>query len=221
MKLLTLSDRLAGLGLTTAVYAAVVPALFLLSAGVGRMPARPAALKMFDIALPAPTPEEREPEKPSRDQKASQPNPLPDRRIADRAGAMAPAVPAEREPPSPTPEPSMTVAPAPLPPVAVTPPETERPAAADASTLRTYAARLWAHIAARRPPGLRLEGTTTVAFTVTPEGATENVSIARPSGNAMLDRLAVRTVRLAAPLPAPPTALDDGQLRFTIPFSFR
>ncbi|MFZ5746548.1 MAG: TonB family protein [Pseudomonadota bacterium] len=222
MKLLTLSDRLVALGMTSAVYGTIVPALFLLTAGIGLAPARPGALKTFDIALPALDSEPRTEQKAHPKALAREP------RAATRIVSSPPGPPTQTSllparPSLDTPvlrEPALASVPAPMPsPPAQPAPKVEGPTPEDASLLRSYAARLWAHIAARRPPGIRLEGTTIVAFTVSRSGLPRSVSIAKPSGNAMLDRLALRTIRQAAPLPPPPP-LDDSQLRFTIAFSF-
>lgn len=218
MKLLTLSDRLWGLGMTTAVYGAVVPALLMLGAGLGKAPAHPGTLRTFDVAIPQPEPVSEE---------------LSRRRPADRVYEHRQPSEASRNLPAPAP--SASPGAVPPPPVAapqpaeiniparstLPPPVPEPGPAKPAMILNDYAVRLWSHIASHRPPGIRLEGTTTVIFDLTRTGELRNASIAERSGNPMLDRLALRTVRGAAPFPAPPEALDDGQLRFTIPFSFR
>ncbi|WP_231478104.1 energy transducer TonB family protein [Sphingomonas sp. UNC305MFCol5.2] len=220
MKLLTLTDRLWGLGMTTAVYGAIVPAMFLLSAGIGPAPARSGALKTFDVALPKPAPE-RAP-RPAERKKS----------VESIMAADRPALPERPLPPAPAansasnravPEPTTPAAapPVPQPATPVAAPAAPGRSADSASAQRIYAARLWAHIAARRPPGIRIEGTAIVAFAVTRSGTLENVSLGQSSGNPMLDRLATRIIRQAAPFPAPPAELTDEQLRFTIPFSFR
>src|SRR3546814_17480986 len=78
-------------------------------------------------------------------------------------------------------------------------------ASSTVSTAReTYIRRLWAWIAARRPAGLHLEGEALISFSIGPRGDLRGLSLDRSSGNAQLDRLALRTVRLAAPFPRPP-----------------
>ena len=217
MKLLTLSDRLWGLGMTTAVYGAVVPALLMLGAGIGKAPAHPGALRTFDVVLPQP-----EPEEPSRRRSAVR---EPERQKPWGTSRFLPEPPASAPgarlvfPPVAPPAPAIIVPATITPPAPV--PEIAPAKPAPSMILSDYAARLWSHIASRRPPGIRLEGTTTVTFGLTRAGELRNVSITGRSGNPMLDRLALRTVRGAAPFPAPPEALDDGQLRFTVPFSFR
>ncbi|MCX8474779.1 MAG: energy transducer TonB [Sphingomonas sp.] len=214
MKLLTLSDRLWGLAMTTTVYGAMVPALLVLGAGTGRVPVRPDALKTFDVAFPQPEAESAPPHRPRAAppaKRAFEPRPS-DRPLPAPEGGAPEAVVAE-VPASPAASSPMVAVPA-------APLREQAPATADNAILREYAARLWAHIAARRPPGIRLEGTTVIAFTVTRSGALEDALIAVPSGDPMLDRLAIRTVRRAAPLPLPPDGLADDRRRFTIPFSF-
>jgi len=84
-----------------------------------------------------------------------------------------------------------------------------------------YAQRLWRHIAARRPSGTHIPGTAIVTFTITSNGSLKALSLARSSGNTMLDRLALRTVRAAAPFPVPPPELQGADMEFSLPFSFR
>src|SRR3546814_2891177 len=92
------------------------------------------------------------------------------------------------------------------------------------STLSTaraaYRRRLWEWIAARRPAGLHLEGEALINFSIGADGALREISLAQSSGNAQLDRLALRTVRLAAPFPRPPESLGVGTLDCVLPFHF-
>lgn len=84
-----------------------------------------------------------------------------------------------------------------------------------------YAQRLWRHIAARRPSGTHIPGTAIVTFAMTSDGSLKALSLMRSSGNAMLDRLALRTVRSAAPFPVPPPELQGADMEFSLPFGFR
>jgi protein TonB len=59
-----------------------------------------------------------------------------------------------------------------------------------------------------------------VRFAVGRAGELISVELAASSGNAALDRLALRTVRNAGPFPPPPATVEGDQLVFTIPFSF-
>lgn len=219
MKLLTLTDRLWGLGMTTTVYGVVVPALLMLGAGIGKAPPHPGALKTFDVVLPQahserrPVPRERR-DPPARTAVRQALPPRPSEAVTVARFALPAAVPAPAPAALPAPPPAAVVVPQQLPPPA--------PAKAGSATgLDAYAARLWLHVAARRPAGIRLEGTTTVAFSLSRSGLLRDVSLVARSGNPLLDRLALRTVRSAAPFPSPPEALTDTQLRFTVPFSFR
>ena len=100
------------------------------------------------------------------------------------------------------------------------PPEPDpAPPPVDAGSRARYLERLRARIAARRPPGLHIPGTAIVAFTLDPAGRLRDLALAQSSGSAMLDRLALRTVRTAAPFPAPPGDIG-GDLRFSIGFRF-
>lgn len=94
------------------------------------------------------------------------------------------------------------------------------PSVSSAALRDRYADLLWRHIAARRPQGIRLSGEAELVFTVDRSGAVSEIAIGRSSGNAMLDRLALRTVQRAAPMPAPPEALGKGPFRFTIAVTF-
>jgi protein TonB len=220
MKLLTVADRIAGIGMTGAVCAAVMPALLALGVSGGRVSdSSPSVLRTFNITLPQSRPD---PEIPP--QRAAPPEP------GARAVAARPVPSLPAPAPGPAAQPEYPAAALPLPVAALPPPPVARPAAesalvparpANAAPPSDYAARLWSHIAARRPAGIRLEGTTIVAFTLSRNGRVTELAVAEASGNAMLDRLALRSVRQASPLPPPPDALRDDQLRFTIPFSFR
>jgi len=83
-----------------------------------------------------------------------------------------------------------------------------------------YAQRLWSHIRAHRPTGIQLQGTAEVAFRIDRKGCLLWVRLTRSSGVALLDRLALRTVREASPFPAPPQQLPDARLEFTAPVNF-
>lgn len=88
------------------------------------------------------------------------------------------------------------------------------------TALLAYQSQLWARISARKPAGIHLAGVATVRFSVGDDGALIAVELAASSGNAALDRLALRTVRNAAPFPVPPIGVERDQLVFTIAFSF-
>lgn len=87
--------------------------------------------------------------------------------------------------------------------------------------LEIYQKILWQQVASRRPPGIHLEGEAFVAFTLDRAGRLLTASIEQTSGNKLLDRLALRTVRTAAPFPPPPVELPDHALRFSLAFNFR
>ncbi|QIG81942.1 TonB family protein [Sphingosinithalassobacter tenebrarum] len=134
-------------------------------------------------------------------------------------------VPRRTAAPSPPPTPAPALAAPKLPdarPVQVTPP-LPSPSAAPANTdaLRDrYSAALWRHIDARLPRGIRMRGEVRVGFTVTRSGSVQDIAIDTSSGNPMLDRLALRTLNRAGPMPPPPAELGDGPLRFTITIAF-
>ncbi|HPZ48089.1 MAG TPA: TonB family protein [Novosphingobium sp.] len=83
-----------------------------------------------------------------------------------------------------------------------------------------YQQQLWRHIAARRPQGAGLSGEATVRFRLSPAGALLSAEIAGSSGSANLDRIALRTLRLASPMPAPPQGVASERLVFTLPVRF-
>lgn len=103
--------------------------------------------------------------------------------------------------------------PAALPPPPVT-------ASSTATELATYQQALWRHIAARRPRGPGLSGETTIRFRIAPTGALLSAEIATSSGSANLDRIALRGLHLASPMPAPPASLGPERLVFTVPVRF-
>lgn len=90
----------------------------------------------------------------------------------------------------------------------------------EADVAASYAQRLWVHIRAHRPKGLQLQGTAEIGFRIDRRGSLVWARLARSSGIALLDRLALRAVREASPLPAPPQELPDARLEFTAPINF-
>lgn len=144
--------------------------------------------------------------------------------IATPSAFLAPALPPKAARPSDTPRPQTP----PQPPATEKAAEkaaeaatgTEAPSA-PASLVRAYAQRLWQHIVAHRPAGLHLEGTSLILIRLDRQGAVRAIRLKQSSGAPLLDTLALRSVKRAAPLPPPPAALSDDQLTFVIPFGFR
>ena len=97
-------------------------------------------------------------------------------------------------------------------------PKPEMPAVASTSLLDAYRQQLWAIIAAHRPPGVHLDGEVGIRFMLDPDGALRSAAVARSSGDPMMDRLALGTVRRAAPFPKPP---PDGSGSLTVEIRFR
>jgi len=87
--------------------------------------------------------------------------------------------------------------------------------------LADYKLQLWRHIDAHRPRGVQGRGTALIGFRVASDGTLLSSQIARSSGNMLLDRIALRAVRQAEPLPWPPESLLPDQLTFVIPLNFR
>lgn len=63
-------------------------------------------------------------------------------------------------------------------------------------------------------------GTVLVQFQLSASGTLMSASVARSSGNILLDRIALRTLRQSSPFPAPPGDLAPDQLLFAIPVRF-
>lgn len=124
----------------------------------------------------------------------------------------SPALPAALQlPPAPH------LSPPSVPPVSALP---VRPAQQITDLRETYAALLWRSIAAARPNGIHIPGTARIAFRLDANGRLLDLSLAQSSGSALLDRLALRTVRTASPFPPPPAGLGPDQLAFVIAFRF-
>ena len=92
---------------------------------------------------------------------------------------------------------------------------------ASTGAILTYAALVRARVAGNRPSEGTAGGTAIVAFGLTSTGALAYARIARSSGNAANDRIALAAVRGAAPFPPPPTGATPSQLQFTIPYYFQ
>ena len=136
---------------------------------------------------------------------------------ADTATAVAPLIqvstPVFDDRIAPTPMPASFVTPAAAPAAAKAPPPTED------SALKAYQEQVWRMIMARRPPGARLTGGAMVGFHLMANGAPCDIEIVRTSGDPMLDRLALDTVKRAGPFPKPPAGVDAAT-RFQIRFQF-
>lgn len=96
-----------------------------------------------------------------------------------------------------------------------------RPGVTREQALNAYSHDIWQRIAARKPKGLSLRGTTLVAFIVAADGHLRGAMIKHSSGNRDLDRLALATVDAAAPFPPLPVNVSVGPLSFAISFDFR
>lgn len=83
-----------------------------------------------------------------------------------------------------------------------------------------YQALVWRRVLAYRPTGPHMLGEATLRFTLNADGALVDAAIHRSSGNRMLDRLALRTLRAAAPFPPPPKEIEGRALTFTVNFRF-
>lgn len=79
-----------------------------------------------------------------------------------------------------------------------------------------YASQVWSRLA-RYKPRAGQRGSASVRFTIGDMGVLRAAQIARSSGNARIDQLALQTVRSAAPFPAPPA----GAVSYTIRIDFQ
>jgi protein TonB len=104
----------------------------------------------------------------------------------------------------------MALAPADEPPVSASKPATVRPSGA------AYASKVWARLA-RYKPRAGQRGSASVSFAIGSNGMLGAARIARSSGNARIDQLALQTVRSAAPFPPPPA----GSASYTIRIDFQ
>lgn len=103
---------------------------------------------------------------------------------------------------------------------AAAPPPPPRSAPPSPTALGGYTRTLWQHIAAHRPRGIRMSGTTVVRFRLSPQGTLISAEVAASSGNLNLDKIALRTVRQAIPMPPPPDGATGDQLIFTVAVEF-
>ena len=76
--------------------------------------------------------------------------------------------------------------------------------ASDGRTAARYPQLVNRHLSRLRRPNARFNGATVIAFTISGSGGLSGVSVARSSGNADFDRIAVGHVQRAAPFPPPP-----------------
>ncbi len=76
--------------------------------------------------------------------------------------------------------------------------------ASDGRAAARYPQLVNRHLSRLRRPNARFGGAAVIAFTISGNGGLSSVSVARSSGNAEFDRIAIAHVRRAAPFPAPP-----------------
>ncbi len=144
--------------------------------------------------------------------------PAPQRREPTTVAAPAPAPPAPvaDTPPAPSPAPpaqtAMLSAPAPRP---------TRPAGPSQSYLAALRAQLeryktYPATAQRR----RMEGTTTVRFTIARNGTIMNHRIVKTSGHSVLDHEVEELLQRASPLPPLPGDVEEERLEIVVPISF-
>ena len=96
----------------------------------------------------------------------------------------------------------------------------EAAAGATPGVIDAYKAKLVAALGKTQPPNRGTSGTVLVAFTVAVDGALDATSVARTSGHAALDQLALAAVRRAR-LPTPDAAMTVTQRTFSMRYVFR
>lgn len=158
-----------------------------------------AALDPVEVPLPVMRPEPEKPEvKP--EVKQEEPKEKPRRKEAAKPKPQAPAVEKRRAQ-------VQTQQVAPL----AAAPQTASGASSSVSPAR-WASRVQAHIAKRQKRDVVRKagqtGESRVRFAIDGNGNVLSASLARSSGNAMLDDEAVSMVRRASPVPAPPPGVD-------------
>ncbi|MCL7998381.1 energy transducer TonB [Brucella sp. 21LCYQ03] len=89
-----------------------------------------------------------------------------------------------------------------------------------------WQSKLYSHLLRRtrslqRQAGKGIKGTAQVAFVVDPSGNILSVSLARSSGNPLVDQLAVQATRNSSPVPAPPAAIAKPRMPITVPIQFK
>ncbi|BBK41427.1 hypothetical protein STVA_14470 [Allostella vacuolata] len=170
--------------------------------------------KARDVTPPPPKPRRPTPPRP--------PTPV----VAQARPTPNPAPSPTPSPPSPAPVADSAPAPSPAPPaqtamVSAPAPRPSRPAGPSQSYLAALRAQLERHktypaVAQRR----RMEGTTTVRFTIARSGQILSHRIVNSSGHSALDREVEELLQRASPLPALPADVDGEQLEIVVPISF-
>ncbi|NWH08492.1 MAG: TonB family protein [Alphaproteobacteria bacterium] len=96
--------------------------------------------------------------------------------------------------------------------------------ALDAATrderLRLYASQIWERISAHKPRGVGRAGSVSLTFRLEENGRLASLVVARSSGDAMLDALALSAIRSSAPFEPAPAGLLRDDLLFTIALDF-
>lgn len=208
--------RLLGAGLTALLHVAVIAGL--LHAGAPPPPATPGTVSVrllpaLATSPPAPRAEPRPATPPRRPPALPRPLPTPPAEPAAQPAAepaaSAPSAPERPDRATPLARPALAAAA-----TADTPADLTADAARIAAA---YVQALWTRIAAARPTGTMLQGEALVGFTLDADGRLVTLELLQSSGNGLLDRLALRTVRRAAPFPPPPAAAGRA---FRIAFHF-
>lgn len=91
---------------------------------------------------------------------------------------------------------------------------------ASPGTIRKYGLRVQKKIDSRKPKFIG-QGRVVLLFGISRSGGLRYVRISQSSGNARIDRAALRAVRRSSPFPRPPADANMSQLRFIIPFTFQ
>jgi len=96
----------------------------------------------------------------------------------------------------------------------------KRRASASRHALRAFARKIARALSRSRPQRIARNGTVLIAFTLSVKGGVEALRVKKSSGNAGIDRAAMRAVRRAR-FPKPPKGATRRQRSFVVPYHFR
>ena len=96
----------------------------------------------------------------------------------------------------------------------------QRAASASKKAMSIFARKITVALARARPRRISGTGTVVIAFTLKSSGGLQSLSVRKSSGNAKIDRAAIRAVRRAR-FPKPPRGATRAQRSFLVPYYFR
>jgi periplasmic protein TonB len=99
------------------------------------------------------------------------------------------------------------------------PPKLSSPGPKPTMSTAAHRSKVWSALA-RSKPRAGARGSATVTFSIGANGALRGARIAKSSGNAKIDQMALATVRKAGPFPPPP-GIKSGAASYSIRMDFR